>query len=89
MDTVTSPDNMQLSAVKQLRQEMKPLQLSGQLDGNGLFVYGVVLRRLHLPEFAIPALCLQGAASISVRGRGDQVLIHIYLVLLKLIKSLV
>ena len=89
MDTVTSPDNMQLSAVKQLRQEMKPLQLSGQLDGYGLFVYGVVLRRLHLPELAIPALCLQGAASISVRGRGDQVLIHIYLVLLKLIKSLV
>ena len=71
MDTVTSPDNMQLSAVKQLRQEMKPLQLSGQLDGYGLFVYGVVLRRLHLPELAIPALCLQGAASISVRGRGD------------------
>ena len=33
------------------------LQLSGQLDGYGLFVYGVVLRRLHLPELAIPALC--------------------------------
>ena len=57
MDTVTSPDNMQLSAVKQLRQEMKPLQLSGQLDGYGLFVYGVVLRRLHLHELTIPALC--------------------------------
>ena len=29
----------------------------GQLAGYGLFVYGVVLRRLHLPELAIPALC--------------------------------
>ena len=53
----TSPDNMQLSALKQLRQEMEQLQLSWQLDGYGLFVYCVELRRLHLQELAIPALC--------------------------------
>ena len=48
---------MQMSALKQLRQEMEQLQLSWQLDGYGLFVYCVELRRLHLPELAIPALC--------------------------------
>ena len=48
---------MQLSALKQLRQEMEQLQLSGQLDGYGLFVYSVVPRRLQLPELAVPALC--------------------------------
>ena len=57
VDTVTSPDTAQLSALKQLRQEMEKLQLSEQLDGYGLYVYGVVLRRLHLPELAIPVLC--------------------------------
>ena len=57
VDTVSSPDHTQLSALKQLRQEMEQLQLSGQLDGYGLFVYGVVLRKLHLPELAITALC--------------------------------
>ena len=48
VDTVTSPDTTQLSALKQLRQEMEQLQLSGQLDGYGLFVYGVVLRQAEL-----------------------------------------
>ena len=57
VDTVSSPDHTQLSALKQLRQEMEQLQLSGQLDGYGLFVYGVVLRKLHLPDLAITALC--------------------------------
>ena len=57
VDTVTSPDTAQLSALKQLRQEMEKLQLSEQLDGYGLYVYGVVLRRLHLPELAIAVLC--------------------------------
>ena len=48
VDTVTSPDTTQLSALKQLRQEMEQLQLSGKLDGYGLFVYGVVLRQAEL-----------------------------------------
>ena len=52
VDTVTSPDNLQLSALKQLRQEMEQLQL----DGYGLYVYGVVLRRLSLTDLAIPVL---------------------------------
>jgi len=56
VDTVTSPDNLQLSALKQLRQEMEQLQLGQQLDGYGLYVYGVVLRRLSLTDLAIPVL---------------------------------
>ena len=43
----SSPDHI----LKQLRRE-----LPGQLDGHGLFVYGVMLRKPHLPDLAITAL---------------------------------
>jgi len=57
VDTVTSPETSQLSQLKQLRREMEQLQMSQKLDGYGLYVYGVVLRKLSLPDQAIPVLC--------------------------------
>ena len=57
VDTVASPDTTQLASLKQLRQELEQLQLSHQLDGYCLYVYGVVLRKLSLTDLAIPVLC--------------------------------
>ena len=56
-DSVVSPDSAQLSQLRQLRVELQQLQADGQLDAYGLYVYGVVLRKLSLPELATPVLC--------------------------------
>lgn len=55
-DTVVSPDSAQLAALRQLRAELAALQAGGELDAYGLYVYGVVLRRLGLAELAAPVL---------------------------------
>jgi len=55
-DTVVSPDSAQLAALRQLRVELAALQAEGALDAYGLYVYGVVLRKLGLAELAAPAL---------------------------------
>ena len=46
VDTVKSPDTTQQSQLKQLRGELAQLSATSQLDGYGLYVYGVVLRKL-------------------------------------------
>jgi len=56
-DSVVSPDSAQLSQLRQLRVELQQLHADGQLDAYGLYVYGVVLRKLSLPELATPVLC--------------------------------
>jgi len=57
VDTVKSPDTTQQSQLKQLRGELAQLSATSQLDGYGLYVYGVVLRKLGLSDLAIPVLC--------------------------------
>ena len=57
VDTVSSPDTSQLTSLKQLRSELELLEGSGGLDGYGLYVYGLVLKKLSLTEQAIPVLC--------------------------------
>merc|ERR1719481_969849 len=56
-DTVVSPDCAQLAQLRQLRTELEQLEASDQLDAYGLYVYGVVLRKLSLPDLAVPVLC--------------------------------
>jgi len=56
-DTVVSPDCAQLAQLRQLRTELEQLEASEQLDAYGLYVYGVVLRKLSLPDLAVPVLC--------------------------------
>merc|ERR1719427_1156446 len=56
-DSVVSPDSAQLSQLRQLRVELQQLHSDGQLDAFGLYVYGVVLRKLSLSELATPVLC--------------------------------
>merc|ERR1719334_454241 len=56
-DTVVSPDCAQLAQLRQLRTELEQLEASDQLDAYGLYVYGVVLRKLSLPDLAMPVLC--------------------------------
>jgi len=57
VDTVVSPDSAQLSHLKQLRVELEKLYASNSLDAYCLYVYGIVLRKLSLPELAVPVLC--------------------------------
>ena len=57
VDTVSSPDTSQLTSLKQLRAELELLEGQGELDGYGLYVYGLVLKKLSLTEQAIPVLC--------------------------------
>merc|ERR1719402_544759 len=56
-DSVVSPDSTQLSQLRQLRVELQQLHADGQLDAYGLYVYGIVLRKLSLPDLATPVLC--------------------------------
>lgn len=56
-DTVVSPDSAQLAQLRQLRTELHQLERTDQLDAYGLYVYGIVLRKLSLPELAVPVLC--------------------------------
>merc|ERR1719481_2325434 len=56
-DTVVSPDCAQLAQLRQLRTELEQLEASDQLDAYGLYVYGVVLRKLSLCALAVPVLC--------------------------------
>jgi len=57
VDTVVSPDSAQLSQLKQLRVELEQLHSSSSLDAYSLYVYGIVLRKLSLPDLAVPVLC--------------------------------
>ena len=68
VDTVTSPDTSQLTTLKQLRAELEVLQVKGGLDGYGLFVYGLVLKKLSLTDLAIPVLCESVRAVPSLWG---------------------
>ena len=56
-DSVVSPDSAQLSQLRQLRVELQQLHADGHLDAYGLYVYGIVLRKLSLPDLATPVLC--------------------------------
>ena len=57
VDTVSSPDTSQLTSLKQLRSELELLERSGGLDGYGLYVYGLVLKKLSLTDLACSVLC--------------------------------
>jgi len=57
VDTVVSPDSAQLAHLKQLRVELERLHRAGGLDAYSLYVYGLVLRKLSLPELAMQVLC--------------------------------
>jgi len=57
VDTVVSPDTAQLAALKQLRTELERERKAGSLDGFGLYVFGIVLRKLSLCELAVSVLC--------------------------------
>lgn len=57
VDTVVSPDSAQLAHLKQLRVELERLHRDDGLDAYSLYVYGLVLRKLSLPELAMQVLC--------------------------------
>ena len=59
VDTVKSPDTTQQSQMKQLRGELAQLSATSQLDGYGLYVYGVVLRKLVRCSHEIFLHCLK------------------------------
>lgn len=52
-----TPDDIQLTKLRQLRAEMEKLHAKKELDAYNLYVYGVVLRKLNLSDLAIPILC--------------------------------
>ena len=54
---MVSPDSAQLAQLRPLRTELEELEVGGRLDAYCLYVYGVVLRKLSLPELAVPVLC--------------------------------
>jgi len=56
-DISNAPDSEQLGKLRQLRVEMEKLHALNELDAYNLYVYGVVLRKLSLPDLAIPILC--------------------------------
>ena len=63
---MVSPDSAQLAQLRQLRTELEELEVGGRLDAYCLYVYGVVLRKLSLPELAVPVLC----SSIRCRNKS-------------------
>ena len=77
VDTVKSPDTTQQSQLKQLRGELAQLSATSQLDGYGLYVYGVVLRKLVRCSHEIFLHCLkynpQGLSDLAIPVLCDSV----------------
>jgi Anaphase promoting complex subunit 8 / Cdc23. len=57
VDTTSTPDSKFSNSLHFLCMELKEMNLSDRLDGYGLYLYGVVLKKLQLNKDATDILC--------------------------------